>query len=173
MKSTYWSRKRAGAALFSESTNQDAGQGGAGERREMLLWAGSSVSQGGLTAAWAETLCSSVSPANPLGHQSPHLYNEANNTFVTESSREGNSVFPFLFLKRIQSVQHLQSVWPQGSIWHHTRYVYNAISPWPRERCIFTITSVLTSHVEIILDSQKKWANRIDDSHVPFIQLPT
>lgn len=60
MKSTYWSRKRAGAALFSESTNQDAGQGGAGERREMLLWAGSAVSQGGLTAAWAETNCVQV-----------------------------------------------------------------------------------------------------------------
>lgn len=60
MKSKCWSSKLAEAALFYESTNQEAGKDGAGESRQVLPRAGSTVGESGFTAALAETSCVQV-----------------------------------------------------------------------------------------------------------------
>lgn len=57
MKSKCWSRKLAEAALFSESTDQEAGEGGAGESEQLFPRAGSAVGKSAFTIARAETNC--------------------------------------------------------------------------------------------------------------------
>lgn len=57
MKSKCWSRKLAETALFSESTEQEAGEGGAGESEKLFPWAESAVGKSAFTIAGAETNC--------------------------------------------------------------------------------------------------------------------